>query len=352
LLGFAQYLAKQEHTVILATGDGPWLAEQAQAASVPYHRFRFLGRAIRPIRDLHALIELTRWLRQEKPDAVHLNSAKAGIIGSIAAKLAGVPHVVYRIGGWTFLEPLPRWQRLAYELAERLTAPLKDVIICVHEGDVEVARAKKIKPRKHLIAVANGIDLEVFNKELLSRDQARTALGIPHDVCVFGTIANFYPAKNLPNYLLACRDVCRQFPNTRIAIIGDGPERPQVELAIKSVGLENHVILVGARDQARSYLRAFDVFVLPSNKEGMSWSLLEALATGLPCIATDVGAAKNMLKDHGWLVPANQPEALTNAMLDALKHPEKQKPSAPTANGSLPTLLQTFSGNEEALLKR
>ncbi len=351
LLGFAQHLAKQGHEVALATGDGPWLIEHAKRIGVRSNRFQHLGRAINPIRDVLALIELVRWLRQEKPDAIHLNSAKAGVLGSIAARLAGVPHVVYRIGGWTFLEPLPRWQRLAYELAERLTAPLKDVIICVHKGDVEVARVKKIKPRKRIIAVQNGIDVEALHHELLDRGAARATLGIPPDAFVFGTVANFYPAKNLPSYPLACRDVCRQFPHARIVIIGDGPERHAVEQAIKDASLDGQAMLIGARDNARTYLRAFDVFVLPSSKEGMSWSLLEALAADLPCIATDVGAAKNLLNGSHWLVPPNNPEALTTAMLDAIKNKDNQKPPATTADGSLPTLLQTFSGNQDALHK-
>lgn len=345
LLGFAHYLAKEGYPVTISTGDGHWLPEHAKQEGIPSHTFRHLGRAINPFRDMLALVELTRWLQKERPQVVHLNSAKAGIIGSIAARLAGIPRIIYRIGGWTFLEPMSSWRRMAYLLAERVTAPLKDVIICVHEGDAEIAKQQNIKPRERILCVPNGVDVEQLKAKLLSKEEARAALTLPTDDFVFGTVANFYPVKGLSKYVLDCKEVCEKQPRATFAIIGDGPERGKIEEAIRSTGFADRFHLVGAKEHASRYLNAFDIFVLPSLKEGMSWALLEAVAAGIPCIATDVGAAKTILQGSGLLVPVDQNGAMTEALLTAIRNPKSVRPSQ--SSGSIK---DTYAGNERALL--
>ncbi len=324
LLMFAKYLQNDGHRVTLLAGEGAWLFERCAKEGIPTIRLSHTRRAIHPWHDILAVLELRRVLKDTSPDAVHLNSSKMGVIGSIAARLVHVPRVAYRIGGWTFLEPLSPLTRWIYRVAEQLSARLKDVIICVHPGDEAVARSLNILPRTLLTTIPNGIDLPRLEARLLSREEARNKLALDIKPFVFGTIANLFPAKDLPRYLEACALVHTKHPEARFVLVGEGMERATIEQKRRELHLADVVHLSGAIPSASSLLRGFDVFVLPSAKEGMSWALLEAMAAGLPCIATDVGANAWLLKSAGWIVPAQDPIALAKAMENALQQTDKR----------------------------
>jgi glycosyltransferase involved in cell wall biosynthesis len=354
LLQFAQYLKKAGHHVTIISGPGDWLAKQAADNRIPFIRLQHLRREINPAQDVLVVNELKTIFRKEKFDAVHLNSSKMGIVGSIATRLAKIDRVVYRIGGWVFMEQLPAWKKQFYILAERLTSGFKDTIICVNPSDVDEAKRYSIKPKKHVINVPNGMDIPLFEQKLLSRDAARQKLQIDHSAFVIGSISNFYAPKNIPGYLDAIKLVTEKHPEAKVVIIGDGPERGTVKQKIIDLKLENQVVLAGEIDKASSLLRALDLFVLPSTKEGMSWSLLEAMATGLPCVATDVGAAKWMFENNaGSLVPASHALALSEAILKLIESPELRTTLAQNAKEAVQNrfpLEKTLSGNASALL--
>jgi glycosyltransferase involved in cell wall biosynthesis len=345
LAGFAVYLKTLGHEVTVITGDGTWLEERCRAAGIAYIRLHKLGREISPFRDLGAIAELRAVLTKLKPDAIHLNSAKMGAVGSIAASLAKVPRVTYRIGGWTFREDLPPGKMRLYLLAEQRTARYKDVIVCVHPDDEAIAREFDIKPKNRIMTVANGIDLAKFDAALAPRK--------PHEHFVFGTVANFYPPKDLSRYLEACKLVYDAKPDARFLIFGDGSLRSELKMKRKALGLDDVVSLPGARDDAATLLAGFDAFVLPSSKEGMSFALLEAMAARLPCVATDVGAAKWMLADGGLTVPAKNPVALADAMVNLMKDETLRATLSQKARLQVETrfpLTKTYEGNLSALV--
>lgn len=320
VLSYAFWLKKRGFKVTLLAGEGTWLFEEAAKVGIPCLHVPWMQREIRPWFDLPAIFSLAKLLRTLKPDVIHLNSSKMGVIGSLSARLAGVPRVVYCIGGWAFLESIAPWKRQVYTLAERFTARFKDVIVCLHPGDKQIAEEQGIRPREEIRVIPNGVDLQALDHTRLSRIDARQALGLPQDRFVFGTIANFYPAKNLPNYIHAAAPLLKQSPSASLVLIGEGPERSEIEQAIREAQISEQVILTGAREQAHSFLAAFDVFVLPSTKEGMPFSLLEAMAARLPCITTRVGAHTWMLEGTGSsLIPQNDPEALRQALSEALQ---------------------------------
>ena len=351
LAGFMKWLVSLGHEVRVFCGPGAWLEIKCRESGIPFTRLEKLRREIGP-HDLPALLELKREFARFKPDAVHLNSSKVGIVGSLAARMAGVPRIAYRIGGWVFLEDLSAWKRGAYLLAERWTAPFKDVIICVHPGDVAAAKTARIRPRKEIACVPNGIDLATFDADLLPREAARARLAGASGF-VFGTISNFYPPKDLPRYMEACAHVVKRAPEAKFVLIGDGEQRTEIESAIKRHGLERHVILAGQREDADRLYRAFDAFVLPSTKEGMSWGLLRAMAAGIACVATDVGAAKWMLADGGLTVPAKNPVALADAMQKIMHDPVLRNELSQKARLQVETrfpLEKTHEGNLAALL--
>lgn len=351
LAGFSIWLKNQGFDVTVVAGDGTWLEERCKEAGIPFVRLYKVGREINPLRDPAAIMELRRVLKELKPDAIELNSAKMSVVGSIAARLAGVPRVVYRIGGWTFREVLPAHKLWLYRNAEKWTAKLKDVIICVNPDDVRLADEVGIKAREAVIAVPNGINLPKFDAALLPREQAREKLSLGSEF-VFGTTANFYPPKDLPRYMEACKLLHEAEPNARFQILGDGMQRTEIETKRDSLGLKDVVLLPGARNDASALLAGYDAFVLPSSKEGMAFSLLEAMAARLPCVATDVGAAKWMLADDGLIVPKMEPQKLAEAMLRIMREPGLKEKLAQGARKQIKQrfpLEETYRGNLKAL---
>ncbi len=354
LLHFARFLQQQGHEVTLVTGEGRWLVEQAKHQDTPLHQLTHMRRAILPWHDVLAFFELRRFLKDLAPDAIHLNSSKMGVIGSLAARSLGIRRIVYRIGGWVFLEPLSSFTRWFYVWIERISARWKDVIICVHPGDETVAKQEHIIPRQEIRVIPNGIDLAAFDTRLLSREESRTALSLESTSFVFGTLANFFPAKGLLQYLETCAILHKEFPKVRFLIIGEGPERKALEARRDILGLTETVILTGYKAQASRLLHAFDAFVLPSNKEGMPWALLEAMAAELPCVATDVGANHWLLTpEAGWLVPAHDPVFLAQRLKELLIRPEEAKRRGSLARTRIECdfpLQHTLQANEKALL--
>lgn len=257
-------------------------------------------------------------MKQCKPDIVHLNSSKVSVLGSIAAKLAKVEHIIYTAHGWVFNEPNSWLKNKFYYLSEKLTAKLKDDIICVSEFDKKVAEKNNLFPKNRLVAIHNGIDLEKLNfydkdtaRELLTE---KTGIKFPSHTKVIGTIANFYRTKG-HTYLI---EAAKEISDTIFVILGEGRERDDLENRIKNAGLENRFFLPGTVKNGFQYLKAFDVFTLPSVKEGLSYTLLEAVAADLPIVATNVGGTPEIVGENNLIPPGD-----VRALIKGLLSPEK-----------------------------
>lgn len=337
-----QEAVRRGHEVLMTAGGDGELKNACEKAGIPYQKLDRMEREIRPLKDLGAIRELRALFRSWKPDVVYLHSSKAGIVGSIAGRLARVPRIVYRIAGWSFLDPVSRLQKTLRIWSERLTARFKDVIITLHPDDRARADTYHITPKERIVMIPNALDLASFDARLLPRDEARAALDdlwekgiasggmqghangvpLPSGVPLLLTIANFYATKDLVRYMDAIARVTETHPDIRVLILGDGQLRQDIEKRRSELHLESVVSLPGMHRDASRLLKGADLFVLPSAKEGMPWTVLEAMAAGLPCVATDVGACKWMLSESGWIVPPKQPEQLAKAIISALEHPD------------------------------
>ncbi len=239
------------------------------------------------------------------------------------------PKVICRIGGWSFNEPISWPMRCFYILAEKCTAKFKDIIILNNRHDLEQAERLKIRPRQSIELIHNGID--PYKLEIFGRDEAKIKLfeklsqrqrGFLHAKIAVGTVANFYKTKGLEYLIEAVKMLGAEHKIQDVAfvIIGDGTEREKLELQIKESGIKNKIFLTGKLPDARKYLAAFDIFVLPSVKEGFPWALLEAMAAKLPVIATNVGAVPEIIEDgkNGFVVEPRKPELLAQKIKELM----------------------------------
>jgi len=278
-------------------------------------QLKYLVRPINPLKDFLAILEIIKFYNREKPDTVHLNSSKAGILGSFAKLFsAHKPEVIYMVHGWVFLEPMNSFKRWLYIFGEKLASYWRDKIIVLGEKEKQIAINYKICPEKKLKVRRHSIPIASF----LDKDIARKELGLPPDKKIIGTVANFYPPKGLEYLIEAAAKINN--PDIIFTVIGDGPLRENFKFKISNSKLENIFILLGEKENAAQYLRAFDLFVLPSVKEGAPYVILEAMAAGLPIIATDVGNVNEMLKDYPnkTMIPPANIEALAKAVLEKI----------------------------------
>lgn len=315
-------------TVGAGEGDGS-LLDKVSELGLSTHYFPYLKRAVHPYYDLVALGQFKKFFTHHSFDIVHLNSSKTGVLLSPVAAHAKIPKIIYTAHGFVFNEPLSPIKKALYRAAERRTSRYKDAIICVSDFDRTSAIQFCIAPHEKLITIHNGIDADATSFK--TKQEAQSLLNIDPSWYVFGTIANFYPTKGLRYFIEACA-LLKPSPATHIVIIGDGEERPLLESLIIKYNLSHNVHLIGSRHAASTLMRAFDVFVMPSVKEGLPYAILEALAAHLPIIATRVGGIPEIIynDDSHILVPPADPLALSRALAHMLTHtgtPEQIPPS-------------------------
>jgi len=311
--------------VLVATGEGnDELLSKLQDKNIKTIKLKYLKRAINPFFDILAFFEIKKLLKNERPDVIHLNSSKISILGSLVAKSIFNPPslIIYTAHGWVFNEPLPFWKKNLYLKLERYTAKFKNKIICVSEFDKQVALDNKICLENKLVTIHNGIN--VNNLQFFDKNEARQKLNKGYEISdkeyVIGTIANLYKTKGL-NYLIeAANEIVKQISDIQFVIIGEGPEEQYLKLKIKNSELKNSIIMTGKIDEAHKYLKAFDIFILPSIKEGLPYTLLEAITAKLPIIATKVGGIPEIIEDqtNGLLVEPANPQKLANAIIKLL----------------------------------
>lgn len=289
------------------------------------------------LKNFLAFFETFNLIRKFKPDVLYLLSSEAGFIGSMTGSFYRFfirnkkPKIIYRIGGWAFKEPHNIIVKKIFLWAEKLSAPFKDTIITNSEFDRQLAIKNKIARPEKIITIYNGLDIgnlkflprEIAKKILENKIYETISYKLKAESLLIGTIANFYKNKGLQFLILAIAGIKRLQPNWRFIIIGDGPERFSLEKLIKNYGLENYISLIGSISDAYKYLKAFDLFVMSSVKEGQPWVILEAMAAGVPIVATNIAGIPEMIENEksGFLVEPADSEALCLAIEKILTHP-------------------------------
>jgi glycosyltransferase involved in cell wall biosynthesis len=307
---------RDEFEVVVAFGGKGRLKKLLDKEEIQNITLSNLVREINPWKDFRAFWEICRLIKKEKPDIVHTNSSKAEILGNLSAALARVPKIVHTAHGFVFNEPMRFWKKRFYIFLERWANKFTSAIICVSDYDRAKALLHRIAPAKKLITIHNGIDAEKFYSE-------KKEPPIESGKFIITTIANFYPTKGLPYLIEAAGLLSPQFNDLEFWILGDGKERPFLEKLIRHHALKN-VKLWGSKDEKGAYLKnseyleKSDLFVLPSVKEGFPYTILEAMAAGLPIVATRVGGVPEAITDgeNGFLLPPADSYALARKISD------------------------------------
>ena len=292
------------------------VADEIRAAGVPVVDLGMRGKS-----DLRAALRLYGLLRRRDIQILHAHMFHANLLASLVGWIANVPVVIatrhtVEMGG------------AAREWVNCVTVALCDAMVVVSNQVHEVQlRQPWIDPTK-LVVIPNGVPVETATCCSPESTQAlRQEWGIDADVLVVGTVARLGPEKGHAYLLEAVAEVLKQVLQTRLLLVGDGPMRSQLEDRAKALGVADSIVFAGLRHDVQTILSLFDLFVLPSLWEGLPMAVLEAMAAGLPVVATAVGGTPEVVVDGvtGLLVPPRDPHALAEAILRLLRDPDLRK---------------------------
>lgn len=282
-----------------------------------------IRRDIRPLWDLGGLFRLRNFLRRENYGIVHTHTSKGGFVGRLAARLAGVPVIVHTAHGFAFHERSPLSSRLFYTTLERFASRWCDRIVSVSEFHRRWAIELRICNPPKILAIPNGI--APLTEPESAPSVLRRQLGVGDGDLLILSMARLAPDKGLDYLIKAAASLRRTERRFKVVIAGDGPVRAQLEQLSRNLGVADLVTFLGFREDVSELLAACDLVVLPSLREGLSISLLEAMAAGKPIIATSIGSHRELASqaEIARLVPPADAQALCAAILRVAKDPSQ-----------------------------
>ena len=277
------------HEVVLVTGFSPGregeLLKNVEMPPFKIVEIPEMVREVSPFKDLKALRKLREYFKKEKFDVVHTHSSKAGIIGRIAARQAGVPVVVHTVHGQAFHAYEKPWKKLLYITAERIAAKYCDKIYAVAQAMIDQCVDAKVAPREKYMVVYSGMDTAAFanagrNMEL------RQKLGIPENAKVIVTVARLFPMKGYEEMLPAAARLIKEFPDLHFLPVGDGPMYDELQKQIADLGLSGNFHFAGLvpPHEVCDYIAQADLLWHLSLHEGLPRAVVQALAVGIPAI--------------------------------------------------------------------
>ncbi len=302
-----------------ATGPEGDLLEKVGAGGIPTRIVPSLIRAIHPARDLQALNELKKILRDFQPDVVHTHSAKGGMLGRMAAWSLKTPAVLHTVHGAPFHPYQSAPARWLFQQCERYAARRCHRLISVADAMTDLMVEANIAPREKFITIYSGMEVDPFLQSQEHRAQVRAELGFRDDDIVIGKIARLFHLKGHEYVLQAAPQVVKANPQVKFLFVGDGLLRGELEREVERLGLQGHVKFAGLVHPARipEMLSAMDLLVHASLREGLARALPQALLSGKPAISFDVNGAREVVKTEktGFLVPPKDWQALADAMI-------------------------------------
>lgn len=311
-------LKKKGEPVFIVAGGNDKLAALAREANIPYHTLCTSSRDVAILSEFKLAYELWQFFRKTQPKTIHLNGSKIGTLGAVMAKLALGSRVktIYSTHGLPTFEPRPFWQKILIWGSLQFAALFQNHIIAISKRDHEGLKKQLFFVHHKTSYIPISIDAATYNftdRESMRKEiSEKIGLPITEQTVVVGTIAERTRNKALRMLIAAAKQI--EHPDIVFVLFGWGEETKNLQQLIEKLSLKNVFLLPG--ENAAAALKGFDIFVLPSVKEGLPYTLLEAGLAHLPLVGTRVGGIPEVIKNNetGLLIEPNNPSEIASAL--------------------------------------
>jgi glycosyltransferase involved in cell wall biosynthesis len=319
------------------------------------HQVHVLGRAVAPVPDAKATWGLASLLRELRPQILHTHTSKAGAVGRVAGRLAGIPGVVHGIHILPFLN-VGRMEHMGYLAAERMLAPVTDAFVSVSRGMLDSALAHGIGPERKHVVVPSGMDIDRFRQAApVTNREVAEAFGCGPEAAagmkLLVMVAALEPRKRVVPFLDVFAKVAAAEPRAVLAVLGEGPDRDAILSRIAALGLVDRVALLGFRTDVERWIARASVCVLSSEREGLPRAVVQYVLAARPTVATALPGLDGLIHEgrNGYLVPVDALDRMVApitrilgdpALADAMAQASRRLDLSPWSTGHMVNRLE------------
>lgn len=338
VFSLATYLPKEKYEVVVVCGEGNILTEKLEAEKIRTIHIDSLKRDISIVEEFKSLFDLLKIIKEYKPDVLHLNSSKIGGLGGLAGRIAKVPKIIFTAHGWAFNESRPWLISKAFLLLQWITVLLSHTTIAISRktrNDIDSLSGVKDK----VFVVHNGVgQIDFIDKNTAINKLAEITNSNPSKI-IIGTICELTKNKGLDYLINACQNIEQDFSTY---IIGEGEEKENLISLVKEKGLQEKIFFTGRIENAKTLLKAFDIFTLTSRKEGLPYTILEAGQASLPVISSRIDGIPEIIENgkSGILTRSGDVAEITKALKYLMDKPDKR---AQFGDALKATVIENFS---------
>jgi glycosyltransferase involved in cell wall biosynthesis len=317
-------LKKRGYETALACAPGGKLNSLVSGRGMRVIPFKNLVQPLHPLKDSLVVLDLARFLKTHPYHIVHTHNSKAGFVGRLAAKLAGVPAVVHTVHGFSFHDQEPPWRQGLFRSMERLAAQWCDQLIFISQPLMAWALREGIGKKEKMTRIYSGIELDRFQPVSEEKKMdLRRKWGLGEQDAVVGIVSKLWDGKGHIQLLDAFRQIHRTKKEAKLVIVGEGYRLEDLRRLVDTHGLDGSVLFAGFQADVAPLVATFDAAVLPSLFEGMGRVLLEAMAMGKPVVASRIGGIPDLVEHgvNGYLVRPGSVKDLKEALLKILNNP-------------------------------
>lgn len=312
-------------SMTLACAPGGPLLDLVRDEGMEVITFPDMVQPIVPLKDITATINLYRHIKKNRYHIVHTHNSKAGFIGRLAAKLAGVPVIIHTVHGFAFHDQEPLWRRMLFRNLERMASAWCDRMIFISRPLIDWALKEKITPSHKFVKIHSGIELDRFQPVSDGeKKQTKIKLGVNPGDPVAGIVSKLWEGKGHKVLIKAFKELRKDLEKAKLFIVGEGYLEDELRSYAEELGISKSIVFTGFRSNVSEVMACFDISVLPSFFEGMGRVLLEAMAMKIPVIASNVGGIPDLVKNNknGILVTPGDVSELAEAMKKLLTNSE------------------------------
>lgn len=318
----ATYLPKDKYDVLVVCGEGEILTEKLKSSGIETIHIESLKRDISFLKEIKSFFELLKIIKQFRPDVLHLNSSKIGGLGGLAGRISKVPKIIFTAHGWAFNESRPWLTKKILLLLQWVTVLLSHITIAISRktrNDID----SLFGVREKVFVVHNGVGEINFEEKNKARNiLAEITKSNPTEI-IIGTISELHKNKGLDFLITACQKIPE---NTSVYIIGEGEEKNNLKELVQNLNLTNKIFFTGRIENAKTLLKAFDIFTLTSRKEGLPYTILEAGMASLPVVSSRIDGIPEIIENgkSGILTRSGDTAEIERALKYLIDKPQKR----------------------------